>query len=78
MFKKGYKVSEETRQKMIAARAKHVPHMVGRYGITEEFARAEIAAGKSWCSDCKQFRERESSAMKSGGFVVRDCGRKAR
>lgn len=76
MFKKGYKVSEETRQKMIAARAKHVPHMVGRYGITEEFARAEIAAGKSWCSDCKQFREREKFGDEKRRIRCRDCGRK--
>jgi len=75
-FKKGYRVTEEVRQKMIAARAKHVPHMVGRYGITEEFARAEIAAGKSWCSDCKSFRDRDQFGNEKRRIRCRDCRRK--
>ena len=54
---KGHKVSEATRLKMVAARAQHKPHIVGRYGLTEEYVREQLDAGKIWCSDCKSFLE---------------------
>lgn len=72
---KGHKVSEETRQKMIAARAKHKPHVIGRYGITEEIYNAEIAAGRIFCSDCKRFRGREFFGNDVRKVRCRDCGR---
>lgn len=72
-FKKGYRVTEEVRQKMIAARAQHKPHIVGRYGLTEEYVREQIAAGKIWCSDCKQFREPDKFGNQKKATSSRRC-----
>ena len=76
MPKKGHKVSEETRLRMIAARAMHKPHIVGRYGLTEETVRAELAAGRIWCSDCKKFCESEKFGNEERKVRCKDCSHK--
>jgi hypothetical protein len=60
MPKKGSKCSEETKALMRAARARHKPHIVGRYGLTLQKVESELAAGRLWCSDCKQFHDRDA------------------
>lgn len=76
MPRKGHKVSEETRLKMIAARATHKPHIVGRYGLTEETVRAELAAGRIWCSDCKSFRDSSFFGNDKRKTRCKDCSHK--
>jgi len=73
MPKKGHKVSEETRLRMITGAKKRAPRMIGKYGLTEETVREELAAGRIWCSDCKSFRDR--NLFGNGERLVRckDC-----
>ena len=57
MPNKGFKASEETKQRMRESWKKRDPHpyLVGRHGFTEEEVRAQLAAGFRWCGSCKQF-----------------------
>jgi len=57
MPSKGSKVSEETRQRMRESWKARDPHpcLTGKYALSEETIRAELAAGKTWCGSCKAF-----------------------
>ena len=75
MPKKGSTVSEETRQRMKEAWTKRDPHpqITGRYGLTEETIRAELAAGRIWCSDCKSFRDSDCFDKSKRKHRCKDC-----
>lgn len=73
---RGHRVSEETRALMRAARARHKPHVIGKYGITEEIYREQIAVGNIWCSDCKQFRFPECFGVAGRKTRCLECQRK--
>jgi len=55
--RKGWKCSDEVRQNMAAAAIKRAPRLCSLYGFTPEFVIEQKLAGKSWCSDCKNWYE---------------------
>lgn len=57
MPKKGSKVSEETKARMRESWRLRDPHptLTGKYGLSEDTIRAEMAAGNRWCGSCKNF-----------------------
>lgn len=54
---KGFKRSDETKQRMSEAALRRRSKLTGLYGFTQEFVDEQKAKGLIWCSHCKDFKE---------------------